>query len=149
MRARSILVTLDSNIDPRRRLIQITPLGEAITLELQRDLEVRLPAFGLANVTLEIRGPATRPASDAASSTSDAQRRLQVQLQEHDSRLVELEARPGDAQSEAPDLSRHGEEVHAQWPNAQRVQVLQAADSTPAGRRLIVLLETTRAVPPQ
>jgi hypothetical protein len=29
------------------------------------------------------------------------------------------------------------------------VQVLQAADSTPADRRLIVLLEMPRAVPPQ
>jgi nitrogen fixation/metabolism regulation signal transduction histidine kinase len=143
------LVVLDSNIDPRRRLIQITPLGEAITLERQRDLEARLPAFGLADATLEIRGPATRPTSAAAASTSDVQRRMQVQLQEYDSRLVELEARLGEAQSEAADLSRLGEEIHAQLPNAQEVQVLQAAGSTPAGRRLIVLLEMPRAVPPQ
>jgi HicB_like antitoxin of bacterial toxin-antitoxin system len=86
------LVVLDSDIDPRRRLIQITPLGEAITLEMQRDLEARIAAFGLADATLEIRGPATHPAAAAASSTSDAQRRLQVQLQEHDSRLVELDS---------------------------------------------------------
>jgi uncharacterized hydrophobic protein (TIGR00271 family) len=143
------LVVLDSDIDPRRRLIQITPLGEAITLEMQRDLEARLPAFGLADATLEIRGPATHPEAAAASTTSDAQRRLQVQLQEHDSRLVELEAQLGDAQSDVADLSRIGEEIHAQWPNAQGVQVFQAADSTPADRRLIVLLETPRAVPPQ
>jgi hypothetical protein len=143
------LVVLDSNIDPRRRLIQITPLGEAITLELQRDLEARLPTFGLADATLEIRGAATHPTSAAASSMSDAQRRFQVQLEEHDSRLVELETRLGDAHSEAPDLSRLGEEIHAQWPNAQGVQVLQAAGNTPADRRLVVLLEMPRAMPPQ
>jgi uncharacterized hydrophobic protein (TIGR00271 family) len=143
------LVVLDSDIDPRRRLIQITPLGEPITPELQRSLETRLPAFGLANATLEIRGPATRPASDAASSTADAQRQLQVQIEAHDTRLVELEARLGEAQSEAADLSRLGEEIHAQWPDAQGVQVLQAAGGTPTGRRLIVLLEMPRSVPPQ
>ena len=143
------LVVLDSNIDPRRRLIQITPLGEPTTLELQRNLEARLPAFGLADATLEIRGPATRPTSAAASSVDDAQRRIQVQIQEHDTRLGALEARLGEAQSEVADLSRLGEEIRAQWPNAQRVQVLQAADSTPADRRLIVLLERPRAVPPQ
>jgi len=143
------LVVLDSNIDPRRRLIQITPLGETITLELQRDLEARLPAFGLADATLEIRGPANRLASAAASSTSDAQRRMQVQIQEHDTRLGELEARLVESQSEVADLSRLGEEIQIQWPNAQGVQVLQAAGSAPAGRRLIVLLEMPRAVQPQ
>jgi len=142
------VVVLDSDIDPRRRLIQITPLGEAITLELQRDLEARLPAFGLADATLEIRGPATRPAPDAASSTSDAERRMQVQLQALDTRLVELEARLVESQSEVVNPSRLGEEIHVQWPDAQRVQVLQPAGSTPAGRRLIVLLEMPRAVQP-
>jgi uncharacterized hydrophobic protein (TIGR00271 family) len=143
------LVVLDSNIDPRRRLIQSTPLGEANTLELQRNLEARLPAFGLAGATLEIRGPANRPNSAAASSMSDAQRRMQAQLQQYDTRLVDLEARLVESQSEIVDLSRLGEEIHAQWPNAKRVQVLQAAGRTPADRRLIVLLETPRAVPPQ
>jgi len=142
------LVVLDSNIDPRRRLIRITPLGEAITMEQQRDLEALLPAFGLAGATLEIRGPANRPTSAAAASTSDAQRRMQVQIQEHDTRLVELEARLVESQSEAADLSRLGAEIHAQWPDAQGVQVLQPAGSTPAGRRLIVLLEMPGAVPP-
>ena len=46
-------------------------------------------------------------------------------------------------------MSRLGEEIHAQWPDAQRVQVLQATESTPADRRLIVLLEVPRAAPPQ
>jgi hypothetical protein len=45
-------VVLDSNIDPRRRLIQITPLGEPTPLELQRHLEARLGAFGLADARL-------------------------------------------------------------------------------------------------
>jgi len=72
-----------------------------------------------------------------------------VQIQKHDTRLVELEARLGEAQSEVADLSRLGEEIHAQWPNAQGVQVLKAAGSTSAGRRLIVLLEMPHAVLPQ
>ena len=143
------LVVLDSDIDPRQRLIQITLLGEALTLELRRSLEARLPAFGLADATLEIRGPATRRASAVAASMSDAQRQMQVQLQEQSARLVALEARLGESQSEVADLSRIGAEIHAQWPNAHGVQVLQAAGGTPAGRRLIVLLDMPRAVPPQ
>jgi hypothetical protein len=74
---------------------------------------------------------------------------MQVQLQALDTRLVELEARLVASLSEVVHLSRLGEEIHAQWPDAQRVQVLQPAGSTPAGRPLIVLLEMPRAVQPQ
>ena len=143
------LVVLDSDIDPRRRLIKITLLGEALTPELQGNLEARLPAFGLADATLEIRDPAARPAPAAAAPMAEAQRRTQVQLQEQTERLAALETRLGHSQREAADLSRLGEEIRAQWPDAHGVQVLQAAGSTPAGRRLMVVLETPRAVPPR
>jgi uncharacterized hydrophobic protein (TIGR00271 family) len=142
-------VVLDSDIDPRRNLIQITVLGEALTLELQRNLEARLPAFGLADAVLEIRGPATRRASAVAAPMAEAQRRMQIQLEEQSARLVALEARLGEPRPEAADLTRLSEEIHAQWPNAQGVQVLQASASTPAGRRLIVVVEMPRALPPQ
>jgi uncharacterized hydrophobic protein (TIGR00271 family) len=143
------LVVLDSDIDPRRRVISITLLGEAITADLQSNLEARLPAFGLADGKLELRGPATRRDSASAAAMSDSQRRMQVRLQEHSERLGALEVRLGESQAAVVELSRIGAEIIAQWPNAQGVQVLQAADSTPADRRLIVLLETPRAVPPQ
>jgi len=143
------LVVLDSDIDPRRRLIKITLLGEALTPELQGNLEARLPAFGLDDATLEIRDPAARPATAAAAPLAEAQRRTQVQLQEQTERLAALETRLGHSQREAADLSRLGEEIRAQWPDAHGVQVLQAAGSTPAGRRLMVVLETPRAVPPR
>jgi hypothetical protein len=79
---------------------------------------------------------------------AEAQRRMQVQLQEQAARLVALEARLAESPPEASELSRLGEEIHAQWPAAHRVQVLQAAGSTPAGRRLMVVLETSQGVPP-
>jgi uncharacterized hydrophobic protein (TIGR00271 family) len=142
------LVVLDSNIDPRRRLIQITLLGGALTPELQGSLKARLPAFGLVDAMLEIRDPAASPAPAAAAPMAEAQRRMQVQLQEQAARLVALEARLAESPPEASELSRLGEEIHAQWPAAHRVQVLQAAGSTPAGRRLMVVLETSQGVPP-
>jgi hypothetical protein len=143
------LVVLDSDIDPRRRLIQITLLGGALTPELQDSLKARLPAFGLADATLEIRDPAARPAAAAGESVAEAQRRMQVQLQGQAARLAALEARLAESPREASELSRLGEEIRAQWPAAHRVQVLQAAGSTPAGRRLVVVLETPHAAPPQ
>jgi uncharacterized hydrophobic protein (TIGR00271 family) len=143
------LIAHASNIDARRRLIQIILLGQEITPELRRNLEARLPSFGLADATLEVRDTAVRRAPVAAAPMAEAQRRMQVQLKEQTARLAALEARLGESQSEVVDLSRLGEEVRAQWPDAQGVQVLQAAASTPAGRRLIVVLEMPRAVPPQ
>jgi hypothetical protein len=153
-------VVLRRTVDASQRRITLTLLGEQVTPALQRELEARLAAFGLAGTQLELRRPgdprheaerAQREFAAFQQEQTEAQRRTLGQLEESRRRVAELEQALAEREAGASAArARHAklaEEIRAQFPQAR--QVLVAINDAEAQERLLVVVDARPVLTPR
>jgi len=152
-------VVVRRSIDPGQRRITLTLLGEEVTPALQRALEARLAAFGLAGAQLVLRHPgdghresevAAREQKARQDAQAEAQRRTFVELEASRRRAADLERSLADR--DARDAAQRGRnaqlaaEIRAQFPRAKRVTV--AVDDSSTTPRLVIVVDTHPTLSP-
>jgi uncharacterized hydrophobic protein (TIGR00271 family) len=156
------LVILTREIDAASRAIHVSVIGGVVTPELRRSLESRLAAFDLAGARLEVRRPAEqRPEIDVAGLKRELQqevnraalRSLEAQaaraaaIEEKTALAARFEQQISQRQREDEEQARVADEIRAQLPKVRRATVALAPSADPEMRKLVVVLESSGALP--
>ena len=140
------VVILTQDIIPRQRRIEITVMGGGSAPDLSRNLQARLPEFGLTGALLEVRQPSEAPLRREAgaalgSASQELQRKTLLQLNEQTARVLALEQQ---AQQARADLALHAQlaqEIQAQLPSVRHVTVSRATGPAADQLKLVVALD--------
>ena len=145
------VVILTQDIIPRQRRIEITVMGGGSAPDLSRNLQARLPEFGLTGALLEVRQPSEAPLRREAgaalgSASQELQRKTLLRLNEQTARVLALEQQ---AQQARADMALHdqlAQEIQAQLPSVRHVTVSRATGPAADQLKLVVVLDSPRAV---
>jgi hypothetical protein len=156
---RFVSVTVDSRddvtllarqIDPQSRSIVLTALGMDATEALEKTLNERLSAHGLAGATLKIRHPSKEKIDLGKLKQEmhqDVLRSTAMTGEQNAARIAALEARLVASNTTLADLPRIEQEIHAQLPQLRKVTAAIQSGSDSSRIAVLVALDTPRPLP--